>query len=67
MVGEVVHSKVSISHLDVLGMVVETLADRCASQEDLGKLTTITTGLQSSVDTLGAAPSLSRRISEACS
>lgn len=44
----------TMEHLpDVLGMVVEALADQCASQEDLGKLTTTTTGLQSSVDTLG--------------
>lgn len=33
-------------------MVVTTLADQCSSQEDLGKLTTTTTGLLSGVDTL---------------
>ncbi|KAL3143711.1 hypothetical protein ABBQ32_003552 [Trebouxia sp. C0010 RCD-2024] len=39
---------------EVLGMVVKQLADQCASQEDLAKLTTTTTTLQTSVDTLGA-------------
>ncbi|KAL3144329.1 hypothetical protein ABBQ32_004090 [Trebouxia sp. C0010 RCD-2024] len=39
---------------EVLGMMVEQLADQCASQEDLAKLTTTTTTLQTSVDTLGA-------------